>query len=227
MSTPYLLHLETATTNCSVAVSKGEELLYCKESNSPDFRHSDYLHLFIEEALAQAGVKINALDGVGVSMGPGSYTGLRIGVSSAKGICYANDIPLMAVNSLAVMAQQCQMDEAAVLLPMIDARRMEVFTLPMDQNHHPLEATKALIISAETIEALPSGKKVLFGSGAEKCKAFCQGDDFLFRDDISVPSAKDMLPLIAAKYKQKEFEDVAYFEPFYLKDFYTNASLAK
>ena len=227
MSTPYLLHLETATTNCSVAVSKGEELLFCKESNSPNFRHSDYLHLFIKEALAQADVNINALDGVGVSMGPGSYTGLRIGVSSAKGICYANDIPLIGVNSLAVMAQQCQMNEAAVLLPMIDARRMEVFVLPMNQNHRPLETTKAMIISAETINALPSGKKVLFGSGAEKCKSLCQREDFLFRDDITVPSAKDMLPLIAAKYKQKEFEDVAYFEPFYLKDFYTNTTLTK
>ena len=227
MVLPNLLHLETATTNCSVAVSKGEELLCCKESNSPDFRHSDYLHLFIEEALAQAGVKINALDGVGVSMGPGSYTGLRIGVSSAKGICYANDIPLMAVNSLAVMAQQCQVKGEAILFPMIDARRMEVFTLPMDQNYNPLEVTKAMIISAETIIALPPRKKVFFGSGAEKCKPFCQGEDFLFRDDITVPSAKDMVPLIAAKYKQKEFEDVAYFEPFYLKDFYTNASPAR
>ena len=227
MAIPYLLHLETATTNCSVAVSKGEDLLYCKESNSPDFRHSDYLHLFIEEVLAKANVKMNELNGVGVSMGPGSYTGLRIGVSSAKGICYANDIPLMAVNSLAVMAQQCRMDEAAVLLPMIDARRMEVFALAMDQNYNPLEVTKAMIISPETINALPLGKKVLFGSGAEKCKAFCQGNDFLFRDDISVPSAKDMVPLITAKYKQKEFENVAYFEPFYLKDFYTNASPAK
>ena len=90
----YLLHIETATTNCSVAVSLDGALLYCKESNAPDFRHSDYLHLFIEAALKEAGVAIQSLAGVGVSMGPGSYTGLRIGVSSAKGICYANDIPL-------------------------------------------------------------------------------------------------------------------------------------
>lgn len=222
MSKPYLLHLETATTNCSVAVSKGEELLYCKESNSPDFRHSDYLHLFIEEALSNANVKINKLNGVGVSMGPGSYTGLRIGVSSAKGICYANDIPLMAVNTLAVMAQQCKIEEQATLLPMIDARRMEVFTMPFNQKQQPIAQTKALIISEETIAQLPKGKKIVFGSGAEKCKSFFTDEEFHFRDDIRVPSAKDMLPLILEKFNQEQFEDVAYFEPFYLKDFYTN-----
>ena len=222
MSAPYLLHIETATTNCSVAVSRGKELLYCKESNSPDFRHSDYLHLFIEEALSNAQINIKVLDGVGVSMGPGSYTGLRIGVSSAKGICFANDIPLMAINSLTVMAQQCQLNEAAVLLPMIDARRMEVFTMPLDQNYTPLDETKAMIISMETIDELPQGRKVIFGSGAEKCKALFKGEDFQFRDDIETPSAKDMVPLIAEKYAQKKFEDVAYFEPYYLKDFYTS-----
>ena len=172
----YLLHIETATTNCSVAVSLNGELLYCKESNAPDFRHSDYLHLFIEAALKETGVAIQSLAGVGVSMGPGSYTGLRIGVSSAKGICYANDIPLMAVNSLEVLAQQAKVEKDTYILPMIDARRMEVFTMTLDQDHNIVQPTSSKIITPDWIEDLPAGNKVIIGSGAEKCKAILVGD---------------------------------------------------
>lgn len=218
----YLLHIETATTNCSVAVSLAGELLYCKESNAPDFRHSDYLHLFIETALKEAGVAIQSLAGVGVSMGPGSYTGLRIGVSSAKGICYANSIPLIAVNSLEVLAQQAKVEQGAYILPMIDARRMEVFTMTLNEKHQVVQPTTAKIITPEWSEDLPKGKKVVIGSGAEKCKSILQGDDFEYHIDIAVPSARDMVGLVTQKYKNKAWEDVAYFEPFYLKDFYSN-----
>ena len=220
----YLLHIDTATTNCSVAVSLAGELLYCKESNAPDFRHSDYLHLFIEAALKEAGVAIQSLAGVGVSMGPGSYTGLRIGVSSAKGICYANSIPLMAVNSLEVLAQQAKVEKGAYILPMIDARRMEVFTMTLDANHQVVQPTIAKILTPEWCQDLPKGKKVVIGSGAEKSKAILQGDDFDYQTDISVPSARDMVDLVTQKFKDKAWEDVAYFEPFYLKDFYSNTA---
>ena len=220
----YLLHIETATTNCSVAVSLAGELLYCKESNAPDFRHSDYLHLFIEAALKEAGVAIQSLAGVGVSMGPGSYTGLRIGVSSAKGICYANSIPLMAVNSLEVLAQQAKVEQGAYILPMIDARRMEVFTMTLDANHQVIQPTTAKILTPEWRQDLPEGKKVVIGSGAEKSKAILQGDDFDYHTDIAVPSARDMVGLVTQKFKDKAWEDVAYFEPFYLKDFYSNTA---
>ena len=224
MKKEYLLHIETATTNCSVAVSLAGELLYCKESNAPDFRHSDYLHLFIEAALKEAGVAIQSLAGVGVSMGPGSYTGLRIGVSSAKGICYANSIPLIAVNSLEVLAQQAKVEQGAYILPMIDARRMEVFTMTIDANHQVIQPTTAKILTPEWHQDLPKGKKVVIGSGAEKSKAILQGDDFDYQTDIAVPSARDMVDLVTQKFKDKAWEDVAYFEPFYLKDFYSNTA---
>ena len=218
----YLLHIDTATTNCSVAVSLEGELLYCKENNAPDFRHSDYLHLFIEAALKEAGVAIQSLAGVGVSMGPGSYTGLRIGVSSAKGICYANSIPLIAVNSLEVLAQQVKVEKGTCILPMIDARRMEVFTMTLDEKHQVVQPTSAKIITPEWSEDLPKGKKVVIGSGVEKCKAILQGKDFDYQTNIAVPSARDMVDLVTKKFKNKDWEDVAYFEPFYLKDFYSN-----
>ena len=220
----YLLHIETATTNCSVAVSLDGALLYCKESNAPDFRHSGYLHLFIEAALKEAGVAIKSLAGVGVSMGPGSYTGLRIGVSSAKGICYANDIPLVAVNSLEVLAQQAKVDKGVHILPMIDARRMEVFTMTLDAAHAVVQPTSSKIITPDWIEDLPAGKKVIIGSGAEKCKMILVGDDFDYLTDIVVPSARDLVSLVTKKFEEKQWEDVAYFEPFYLKDFYSNTA---
>jgi tRNA threonylcarbamoyladenosine biosynthesis protein TsaB len=220
----YLLHIETATTNCSVAVSLAGELLYCKESNAPDFRHSDYLHLFIETALHEAGVAIDSLAGVGVSMGPGSYTGLRIGVSTAKGICYANSIPLIAINSLEVLAQQAKVEQGAYILPMIDARRMEVFTMTLDEKYQVVQPTTAKIVTPEWSEDLPKGKKVVIGSGAEKCKTILQGDDFDYQTKIVVPTARDMVDLITQKYKDKAWEDIAYFEPFYLKDFYSNTA---
>ena len=223
----YHLLLETATTNCSVAIANNGKLLYCKESNSTNFRHSDYLHVFIEAAMKEVGLSFSALTAVGVSKGPGSYTGLRIGVSSAKGICYANDIPLIAVNTLEILAQRYTPNEGEILLPMIDARRMEVFTMALNAQYETIQATAAIIISEETSATLPKGKKVLFGSGAEKCKSFLKGEDYLFVDDIEVSSAKNMVHLVAEKYAAKQFEDVAYFEPFYLKDFHTNAAKVK
>ena len=131
----YHLLLETATTNCSVAIANKGELLFCKESNEADFRHSDYLHVFIEEVMRELGLSFSSLSAVGVSMGPGSYTGLRIGVSSAKGICYANELPLIAVNTLEVLAQAYEPKGDEIIVPMIDARRMEVFTMALNTNH--------------------------------------------------------------------------------------------
>ena len=157
-------------------------------------------------------------------MGPGSYTGLRIGVSSAKGICYANSIPLIAINSLEVLAQQAKVEQGAFILPMIDARRMEVFTMTLDEKHQVIQPTTAKILTPEWSEDLPKGKKVVIGSGAEKCKAILQGEDFDYQTDIAVPSARDMVGLVTKKYKDKDWEDVAYFEPFYLKDFYSNTA---
>ena len=128
----YLLHIETATTNCSVALSQNGNLLHCIENNEADFRHSDHLHLFIEKLLKESNLQINQLSGVAVSMGPGSYTGLRIGVSTAKGLCYANDIPLISINTLEVLAEAYSPVDSDLLIPMLDARRMEVFALVLN-----------------------------------------------------------------------------------------------
>ena len=221
--TPLLLLIETATTHCSVAVAKGKKIIAVKEENAPDFRHSDHLHLFIQACMKEAALSFGDLSGVGVSMGPGSYTGLRIGVATAKGLCFANDIPLLAVNTLEVMAQQCHIPEGAIRLPMIDARRMEIFTLALDRQGTHIRPCSASIVDASFKAQLPSGEKHLFGSGAEKCKSILNGADYIYHDDITVPSAVDMVPLITEKFTAQQFEDLAYFEPYYLKDFYTTA----
>lgn len=219
----YLLLLETATTNCSVAIALDGEILFCKEQNQEQFRHSDHLHQFISETVAACGLSFSDLSAVAVSMGPGSYTGLRIGVSAAKGICYAQDIPLIAVNTLEVLANAYMPKKNDLLLPMIDARRMEVFLMVFDDEHQPLFPTSATIITPNILDDLPKGRKVIFGSGAEKCKAIFHQEEIVYKEDIHVPSSRNMVKIATHKFEQKNFEDVAYFEPFYLKDFYTNA----
>ena len=148
----YLLHLETATTNCSVALSQNGNLLHCIENNEADFRHSDHLHLFIEQLLKKAQIEAKQLSGVAVSMGPGSYTGLRIGVSSAKGLCYANDIPLIAVNSLEVLAAAYSAQATDIPIPMFDARRMEVYALVLNAQKEVIQPTQAVIITPDSFQ---------------------------------------------------------------------------
>lgn len=223
----FFLHLETATTNCSVALSHDDKLVALKEANAPKFRHSDHLHLFIDNVLQHAGISYAQLSAVAVSMGPGSYTGLRIGVSTAKGLCYANELPLIAVNTLEVLARNIQPKAGQILIPMLDARRMEVFTMHLDAQYHVIEPTTVKIITQETGAEFPKGQKLLFGSGAEKCQTFLNDASFSYPEVSPVPSAKNMISLVNEKFKNKVFEDVAYFEPFYLKDFYTTAPKAK
>jgi tRNA threonylcarbamoyladenosine biosynthesis protein TsaB len=219
----YLLHLETATTNCSVALSQNGNLLHCIENNEADFRHSDHLHLFIEQLLNKAQIQAKQLSGVAVSMGPGSYTGLRIGVSSAKGLCYANDIPLIAVNSLEVLAAPYTAQDDDILIPMFDARRMEVYALVLNAQKEVIQPTQAIIITPDSFQEFQSqGRLVFFGNGAAKCKDVIPSTNTLFIDELQLPSARNMVALATTKFEANITEDVAYFEPFYLKDFYTN-----
>lgn len=223
----YILHIETSSTNCSVALSSGNTLKHCIENQAEDFRHSDHLHRFIEQLMAEAGLSFTALSGVAVSKGPGSYTGLRIGTSTAKGLCYANDLPLLSVNSLCVLAQQYKAEKGDLLFPVVDARRKEVFIMGLNAQYKTLLPTQALILDdLLPEELLQNNRKVFMGSGAEKCKPYFT-HAALFCDEIQNPSAKDMVPLVYEKYKRNEVEDVAYFEPFYLKDFFTTAKLKK
>lgn len=223
----YILHIETSSTNCSVALSSGNTLEHCIENQANDFRHSDHLHRFIEQLMAEAQLSFNALTAVAVSKGPGSYTGLRIGVSTAKGLCYANDLPLFSVNSLRVLAQQYKAQKGDLLFPMVDARRLEVFVLGLDEHYQTLLPTQTLILEDAMPDILQQKKrKVFMGSGAEKCKPYFR-KDAMFCDAIQTPSAKEMVPLVYEKFQKKEVEDVAYFEPFYLKNFFTTAKLKK
>ncbi|MBW8242123.1 tRNA (adenosine(37)-N6)-threonylcarbamoyltransferase complex dimerization subunit type 1 TsaB [Muricauda oceani] len=214
-----ILHLETATTNCSVSIAKDGEMLVLKENNAANYSHSEQLHIFIKEALEEASLLFSDLDAVAISKGPGSYTGLRIGVSSAKGLCFSLDIPLVSVPTLQSMAHQTDVKPGELVIPVLDARRMEVYSCVYDAVYNEVRETRAEIIDEDSFADYVSDDKVyIIGSGAEKCRGALEHPNFIF-DESVVPSAKDMVPIAFEKYKSNEFEDVAYFEPYYLKDF--------
>lgn len=217
----YILNIDTATSMCSVSVSKNGELLAFKEINN-GFTHAENLHLFIQDVLKEAKLGPGDLQAIAVSKGPGSYTGLRIGVSTAKGLAYALNIPLLSVDTLQLMSSAARdtMKEEAFFCPMIDARRMEVYTALYDQHLQQVLPIEALIVDEHSIQKLKSYAKIyFFGDGMDKCKAVLQTlGNAAFIDNI-VPSAKYMAELSHQKLLSKAIEDVAYFEPFYLKDF--------
>lgn len=176
--------------------------------------------------LNESGKVLSDLDAVAVSMGPGSYTGLRIGVSSAKGICYGNNIPLISIPTLESMALN-QKQKGDILIPMLDARRMEVYAKIFDGNLKELRKTEAEIIDENSYaEFLEKGKVLFFGDGAPKCKDVIKNENALFIDGV-FPSAREMGPLAEEKFRNSDFEDAAYFEPFYLKDFIATKSLKR
>ncbi|WP_282786801.1 tRNA (adenosine(37)-N6)-threonylcarbamoyltransferase complex dimerization subunit type 1 TsaB [Flavobacterium croceum] len=214
----YILHIETATKNCSVAVSKYNEVLCCKEFADAGYAHAEMLHVFIEEALQEAQITPNDLSAIAVGSGPGSYTGLRIGVSAAKGLCYALQIPLIAVDTLEILAQQVKNISSGFIIPMIDARRMEVYSAVFDSNKTKIRETQAEILSENSFENIED-KIYCIGDSNQKAKAVLTQDKFVFLDQFVYPSAKDMVALAYLKFENKQWEDVAYYEPFYLKDF--------
>jgi len=162
---------------------------------------------------------MNRLDAVSVSKGPGSYTGLRIGVSAAKGLCFALDKPLIAIDTLEILAHAANAENYAFIVPMIDARRMEVYSAVFDQHYQKIRETEAEIIQADSYKAYLSKGRVLFlGDGAGKCAALLQHANAVFLPDL-FPSANEMAPLSEARFLESGFENVAYFEPYYLKDF--------
>lgn len=215
-----ILCLETSTKNCSVALCDGTQLIASKEDGSDKYTHAEKLHVFIEDVLTQGGIKFPDLDAVAVSEGPGSYTGLRIGVSSAKGMAYALRIPLIAVNTLRAMAHSLLSgDEKTLLIPMIDARRMEVFCTGFDGKGKLIFPTRAEILESQSFPEADGYDRVLyFGDGAEKCIEVLEPKGFEFVKDVQA-SAKGMVKLVAEKFDLSVFVDTAYFEPFYLKDF--------
>lgn len=212
-----LLCIETASTNCSVALSVDGNLLDLKEDNNLSYSHSERLHLFIDEIIKDNGLSLQDLDALAISKGPGSYTGLRIGVSAAKGLCFSLDIPLISVPTLTALA--LKVEEEGKVVAMLDARRMEVYTASFNSNKEQIEETSAKILLPDSYQdLLETGKVYFIGSGVEKFKAICSHPNAVFVED-HLPSAKEMIKLAFEKYNKSDFEDVAYFEPYYLKDF--------
>ncbi len=213
-----ILALETATTNCSVSISKNGEVIGLKEDFNENYSHSERLHCYIEEVLSDCNTKLNELDAIAVSKGPGSYTGLRIGVSAAKGLCMSLELPLISVNTLESLAHQIK-EANATIIPMLDARRMEVYSSVYSQDKKQIRKTKAEILDERSFSDYSDSEKICFiGNGVKKYKDICPYTHAEFLEN-NQPSAKEMGPLAFDKFLKEEFEDVAYFEPYYLKDF--------
>lgn len=216
-----ILHIETSSKNCSVAIgSDGKINSYCEEI-SQDYKHSENLHLFIQWALEGAELALSDIHAISVGKGPGSYTGLRIGLASAKGFCFGNDIPLISINSLYILAVPYLNSEYDYIIPVIDARRMEIYTSVLNKKGEYLIETHAHILNEKSFEQI-SSKKVLFvGDAVEKTENFLKETSFPLENATFInayPQAKNMVDLSYKKFQQTIFEDVAYFDPLYLKD---------
>jgi len=224
----HILNIETSTEVCSVALAKNGKLLFKKESVE-GMNHSRMLTVFIEEIFAENNIQINTIDAVAVSKGPGSYTGLRIGVSVAKGLCYGLNIPLISINSLEMLSVYAAQNLAeyklpedgipVLLCPMTDARRMEVYTSLYNLQGEELKPVTAEIIDEQFLSDWLENHKILFfGNGAEKCKSTIKHKNAFFKGPV-ITSAQFMQSISEEKFNNNEFENVAYFEPFYLKNF--------
>ena len=216
-----ILGIETSTKICSVAISDGQKLLALKEEGG-EYSHAEKLNGFIEEVVQQAGITLKDIDVLAVSKGPGSYTGLRIGVSTAKGLCYALDKPLIAVDTLQAMALKMVAEDstADLFVPMLDARRMEVYVSIYDTSNQSTEAIEAKIIDSNSFaEELKNHDMLFVGDGAAKCKTDLANNQNAYFSDGGLPSAEYINRLAYKKFLENDFENVAYFEPYYLKDF--------
>ena len=204
-----------------MSIGKNDNVIALKEMNSKSFSHSEQLHSFINELLAQEELTAKDLSAVSISKGPGSYTGLRIGVSAAKGIAYALDIPLISVSTLLCLAKQVDVNEG-LIVPMLDARRMEVYSEVFDANLNAVRDIKAEILDEQSFRKELEHNEVHFiGTGVEKFEGVCNHPNAIFHYK-KLPSAKEQFFIAKRKFDEKIFEDVAYFEPFYLKDFVSN-----
>ncbi len=221
-----LLNIETSSKNCSVSISKNGKLESFVEKCSDNYTHSENLHNFISETLKKAKLKPDALDAIAVGKGPGSYTGLRIGISAAKGLCFALNIPLISINSLQILSEKYEANSDEIIFPMFDARRSEVYTMVMNSNKEIIRKTSSEIIKEDVFDEFSKEKKwILFGEGSIKCKEILKGKHIKFIDEIIYPSACEMSLISYEYFKKKKFENIAYFEPYYLKEFVSNIGI--
>lgn len=219
---PIILNIETSSTNCSVSLSNNNKLIDCLEKDSPNYSHSQKLHSFISELMEKNNISFKDLDAVAVGIGPGSYTGLRIGLSAAKGICYGLDIPLISVSSLENMVSNIQFE--GVIISTIDARRDEVYSCIFDKDKKVLrEELPEIINSKSYINYSKTDKVLIVGNGQKKCKEIIDSNNnFNWNINIQKPSASNMGDIAYKKFELNDFEDIAYCEPKYLKEFKTN-----
>lgn len=213
----HLLCLETSGKNCSVALTQNDSILAHRSICTGSFSHAENLHLFIEQVIQEAELSLSDITAVSLSQGPGSYTGLRIGTSTAKGLCFALQIPLITVSSLEVLTRQVSFD--GYIVPMFDARRMEVYTAVFNAHYQQVTPTKALVLDTHSFSDLKSDKVLFLGDGSEKFSAICTHKKASFIPRI-FPDAKNMGAISYEKLTRKDFTDVAYFEPDYLKPFH-------
>ena len=217
-----ILALETSTKNCSVALAEDDRVLAVREQATDGYVHAEKLHVFMDEVMRETQRSFNELSAVAVGAGPGSYTGLRIGVSAAKGFCYTLGIPLISFNGLEILAHQLIASEKlaseALIIPMIDARRMEVYTTIFNTSAEMQCDVEAKIIDETSFLELKGQPVYFIGDGAAKCREVLADEQWYF-PDIIFPSAQQLALMAFHKLEEKRFEDVAYFEPFYLKEF--------
>ena len=215
-----ILYLETSSKNCSVAVSDNEKLLCVCEEVSENYKQSESLHTYVEWALEGAGISLKEIEAVSLGKGPGSYTGLRIGAASAKGFCYGLKVPLVAVNSLESMIEPFLGSNYDFVVPLVDARRMEVYTAVYDAHTgKEVSPTEAKILDGTSFEEFRDKKVLFVGDGAKKAKEILNLPDAVFNENV-YPSSQYLIRKTLEKIENREFEDMAYFEPFYLKDFH-------
>jgi len=214
----YILNIETATKNCSVAIAKNGQVLAYKDINTGGYSHAERLHPLIETLLSQSGLNFGDLSAIAVGKGPGSFTGLRIGISAAKGLCFALNIPLISLDTLHILSHSLKINKGFII-PLIDARRMEVYTAVYSSEYNQLTPIEAKILEEDSFKAYLEKSSVYFiGDGVNKFSSICLHKKAQFRYDV-LPSAKHMARLSYLKYKKNDTENIAYFEPFYLKDF--------
>lgn len=221
-----ILNIETTTKNCSVSLAENGTVLSIKELNDGGYSHAENLHPFIDLVLQESKKTYKDLSAIAVSKGPGSYTGLRIGISAAKGLSFALEIPLISVDTLQALAHKV-CEEAGIIIPMLDARRTEVYQAVYNVDYNKIEPTKAALVEPNSYEQyLAKGKVYFIGDAVEKIQSIITHPNAVYIEN-EFPSAKEMVSLSFEKFQQKDFEDVAYFEPYYLKDFIAIKSTKK
>ena len=218
----YILNIETSTLKCSVSIAYKGEYVAGEQLLANEFVHGEKLHVFIRDIFEKTKIKKNDLNAVAVSKGPGSFTGLRIGVAAAKGICFAQDLPLIGINTLEIMAVPFfNKSEYNYLIPILDARRMEVYSAIFDAKKRCIQKTNAVVLSENSFfDKVENGSCLVIGNGASKFKTLKPKINADFNVEY-FPSAKDMCEVSWDLYKKKSYENLEFFEPFYLKDFQT------